>query len=355
MAAPAIIVHLQEFQPESELLSAYLERVELFFVANDVAEGKKVAVFLSVIGSRTYSLLRNLLVPELPQSQTYAAIVTALRTHFEPKPVVIAERFHFHRRDQAVGESISTYLAELRRLSTHCAFGDYLEQALRDRLVCGIRSESIQKRLLAEVELTLKRAVELARGMEAAEKNAKSLKGIDGAVHKISTGTDQGVTTCYRCGKTSHDQKDCRFREAECHNCGKQGHIASVCRSAKKTRPGKQQPLPKRTVQGSQPHCGNTAWMTAEADNREEHGEEYLQLHAIDASSTSPLQVPLLVNDQLMSMELDTGAAISSLSGKQFKDLFPMAVLRNSTVLLKTYTGEKLAVLGEMDVRVQYQ
>ncbi len=44
--------------------------------------------------------------------------------------------------------------------------------------ICTLRSESIQKRLLAEVELTLKRAVELARGMEAAEKNAKSLKGI---------------------------------------------------------------------------------------------------------------------------------------------------------------------------------
>ncbi len=67
--------------------------------------------------------------------------------------------------------------------------------------------------------------------------------------------------------------------------------------------------------------------MTAEADDREEHGEEYLQLHAIDASSTSPLQVPLLVNDQLIRMELDTGAAISILSGKQFKDLFPRAVL----------------------------
>ncbi len=176
-----------------------------------------------------------------------------LRMHFEPKPVVIAERFHFHCHNQAVGESISTYLAEPRRLSTHCAFGDYLKQALRDQQVCGIRSESIQKRLLAEVELTLKRAVELARGTEAAEKNAKSLKGIDGAVHKVSTGTDQGVTPCYRCGKTSHDQKDCRFREAECHNCGKQGHIASnsVCRSGQKTRPGRQQPPPKRTGQGS--------------------------------------------------------------------------------------------------------
>ena len=147
-----IIGHIQEFQPENELLSSYLERVQLFFIANDVVEEKKVAVFLSVIGSKTYSLLRNLLAPNLPQNQAYAALMETLKKHFEPKPVVIAERFHFHRRNQAIGETISTYLAELRRLSTHCAFADYLE-----------RSESIQKRLLAEADLTLKKAVELAQ------------------------------------------------------------------------------------------------------------------------------------------------------------------------------------------------
>ena len=58
------------------------------------------------------------------------------------------------------------YVAELRRLATYCKFGDYLDHALRDRLVCGIRSENIQKRLLIEAGLTLTQAVELAQGME---------------------------------------------------------------------------------------------------------------------------------------------------------------------------------------------
>ena len=57
--------------------------------------------------------------------------------------------------------------------------------------MCGIRSESIQKRLLAEADLTLKKAVELAQRMEAAERNAKSLKGIDSAVQKVSIAADR--------------------------------------------------------------------------------------------------------------------------------------------------------------------
>ena len=81
--------------------SSYMERVELFFAAN-VADAKKVPVLLSLIGSKTYGLLRNLISPSSPAEKKYKA-------HFEPKPIVIVERFHFHRRTQAVGESISEY------------------------------------------------------------------------------------------------------------------------------------------------------------------------------------------------------------------------------------------------------
>ena len=85
-----------------------------------------------------------------------------LKKHFEPKKVVIAKRFNFHRRNQAPDESIAEYVAELRKLTTNCDFGDYLEEALRDRFICRLRSETTQKQLLTEAELTFQRAVEIA-------------------------------------------------------------------------------------------------------------------------------------------------------------------------------------------------
>ena len=51
--AMATLGKIQEFNPDSDSVNAYIERVNLFFVANDVAEGKRVAVFLSVIGGKT--------------------------------------------------------------------------------------------------------------------------------------------------------------------------------------------------------------------------------------------------------------------------------------------------------------
>ena len=96
--------------------SRYLERAgSTFFLANGVEDDKKVPVFLSVVGSKTYSLLRNLVAPALPQDKTFEQLVAILKGHFEPKPVIIAERFHFHRCSQAMEESIGEYLAELRR------------------------------------------------------------------------------------------------------------------------------------------------------------------------------------------------------------------------------------------------
>ena len=87
-----------------------------------------------------------------------------------------------------MGESIAEYVAELRRLTTHRQYGTHLNEALRDRLVCGVRNMAIQKKLLSEADLTLARAIEIAQGMETAEKSARSLKGKEAAVNTVWKG-----------------------------------------------------------------------------------------------------------------------------------------------------------------------
>ena len=121
---------IQEFCPEIESIEAYIERVELYFEANNIDADRRVAVLLSVIGGKNYTLLRNLLSPEKPSAKTLAKLKAVLKRHFTPKRVVIAERFRFYRREQTIGKSVVDYEAELRRLATHCDFGEYLDQAL---------------------------------------------------------------------------------------------------------------------------------------------------------------------------------------------------------------------------------
>ena len=99
-------------------------------------------------------------------------------------------------------------------------------EALRDRFVCGVRSESIQKRLLSEADLTISKAIELAQYMEAAHKNAQAMKTPAMSVaavemprrHVNSPRANGGPPSagnkpCHRCGSEGHSGSECSFRE----------------------------------------------------------------------------------------------------------------------------------------------
>lgn len=125
------------------------------------------------MGPEGYKLIRNLCVPAKPRETSLKDLAALIHNHQNPRPNVISERFKFKQRKQAHGESIGAFVAALKQISLGCDFGDSLSLNLRDQIVWGLRSERIQRRLLAEVELTYDRAVQLCLSLEAAEKEAR--------------------------------------------------------------------------------------------------------------------------------------------------------------------------------------
>lgn len=123
-----------------------------------------------------YNLLRKLVSLGKPSSKKFDEITMILQIHLNPKPLVIAERFRFHKMNQSKKESISEYMTELRKLSPYCDFKEGLSDALRDRLVCGMHCSSTQKRLLSEKELDLDKALAIAISIETTAKDASELQ-----------------------------------------------------------------------------------------------------------------------------------------------------------------------------------
>ena len=115
--------------------------------------------------------MRSLVAPSKPSKKTYQELIAALTAHFSPTPSPIVCRFKFHSRCRQPGKSIAVFVSQLRSLSENCGFGDTLEDMLQDRLVCGIRDDAIQKRLLAEHDLNFAKAIQIAQSMEMAAKN----------------------------------------------------------------------------------------------------------------------------------------------------------------------------------------
>ena len=169
-------------------------------------------------------------------------LVSTLTKHYSPTPSETVQRFKFNTRVRKPGESVSTYLAELRSIAEYCNYGPSLEALLRDRLVCGINNEKIQQRLLAEAKLTYAKAVEIAQGLETAVQNIKELStkmkeepgdSTASTIHNVGTSTNgrSRTMTCYRCVKPGHNAAVCRHKETVCHGCGKRGHLKRACRS----------------------------------------------------------------------------------------------------------------------------
>ena len=127
-------------------------------------------------------------------------------------PIIIAERYKFHKAEQEESESVKQYLAKLQKFA-----------AIRDRFVCGLHSQAIQRKLLAEATLTLQTAVEKALASELTDKEASGFHGDSHDVRKV----ERTFPECFRCGKANHSAEKCFHRNARCHGCQKKGHIVS--------------------------------------------------------------------------------------------------------------------------------
>lgn len=168
---------LPEFCPDGGNIDVYIKRFELFVNANGIDASKKLQVFLTVLGEKAYVTLRNLLLPKTPTQVKYEEAVAVLQQHYAPKRSIVTERYRFYRRNQESSESIAQFIVELKRLAMTCSFGSFLEEALRDRLIAGLRTDSIRCRLLAlpDNEVNWERVCTIATAMEAAQKDTREM------------------------------------------------------------------------------------------------------------------------------------------------------------------------------------
>ena len=317
---------LGEFRAGVQSIDKYKERFELYYLANAVPIGdehvaRRKAIFLTSVGASTYSLLRTLERPRQPQDLELDDIIQQLRNHYEPKKIVIAERFRYYKTQQKEGETVTMFLSELLRVAKHCEFGDKLSVALRDQFVCGLRAEALQQKILAETDLTLDKAVRIAQAFESARQETIALRG-DTRRHGSTTDhetafsmqssssgrsktTQSDVKVCYRCNGKGHVPDKCQMKSRECYLCHKKGHIAKACRSN-------------------------------------------------GLGSQDAIKINMTVAGRELELIVDTGTTITVIPRETYEKQLSHVKLQSSNVKLQSYCGQTLSVRGEAVVPVRY-
>ncbi len=164
---------ITDFHPETEDWTSYTERMQYYFEANDIAsDDKQRSILLTVCGIPTLKLIKSLIVADRIKITPYKDIIKTVQTYYAPPPSPIVQRYKFNTRVRA---TIVQFIAALRHLSEYCNYGDSLADMLRDRLVCRVNHEGIQRKLLSEKNLTYNKAYELAVTVETAERDTRDL------------------------------------------------------------------------------------------------------------------------------------------------------------------------------------
>ena len=225
---------LREFDANKESIEDFHHRFEFYCLANNIKEGdeaqrnRKKTLLILLVDQVTFAKFRDLASPHVIADISLDDIVELLKTHYRPQTVEITECFKFFKCTQGASERIADFMAELRRLAKTCNFGQYLETALHDQFMCGLRDEKCQRELLSMQDLMAAIALQKATAAETVSKESKAMQesatgqAVEGEVCKLNS-----KGKCYRCGKLGHQPANCKYKNAKCYNMS-EGRTFSV-------------------------------------------------------------------------------------------------------------------------------
>ncbi|XP_061719118.1 uncharacterized protein LOC133526480 [Cydia pomonella] len=260
---------LTVFNHEVQEWSLYKDRLEQWFLANDIGEddkkNKRRAILLSNLAESTYRLVRDLALPSVVGELPYNTVIELLDSHFKPKKCGFAERFRFHSATQRPGEKLTEWAARVRSLAAYCGFtATTLDEALRDRFVLGMAPGPERDKLFTRKmdELTLSAALDIAENIRCARTGSQQTssqasqadasgqeplqvfkvqatpapkRGAAAEARQQASGARpsaaSGAASCAACGYTNHQIETCKFTRYKCKQCGKKGHLKRMCPS----------------------------------------------------------------------------------------------------------------------------
>ena len=196
----------------SENWRKFIQQVEIFFLAvgkDQESDAVKITILLNLAGPDVIELYNTFTLSDA-DAKKYTKVVKAFEQYCSPKKNIVFERFTFWQCTQAQEENVDQFITRLKRIAKPCEFKDE-EDMLRDKMVFGIRDNSVKEKLLTRGNLKLKEAIDIARAAEITKRQIKLMStDADKEVNLIKNQQRkvQLIQNCEYCGQT-HPQRAC--------------------------------------------------------------------------------------------------------------------------------------------------
>lgn len=315
----------------------------------------KLSILRNIIGNDAARIMSTFTIA--PNAvDDYEGTLAELEKYVNPRKNECFERYMFSRRCQKEDESFDHFLTECKHLIRTCNYNandpnqSNEDKALRDRIVMGIKDPVTREALLRFDDLTLDKAIKFCRTSE--QSKTQSLQFQDNAAvainrvqgkkkptnmrekfdtrrnkfNKFNTEFEQKKTfKCSRC-QTKHGPRECPAFGKKCGKCGIENHFAVSCR-VKSIR---------NVEQSDDESSGSGA-------------DEELFVYSVNNFKNplvSPFNEVIILENKKVKIRLDTGADVSVIPLRVFKEINKQFKVRPTQYILKGFEGSHAKPIG---------
>ncbi|GFW99796.1 transposon Tf2-9 polyprotein [Trichonephila clavipes] len=142
----------------------------------------------------------------------------------------VYERYNFFSCVQLEGQTIETYVTQLKTLASTCEFAEQENGLIRDLIVLGIKDIVLQERLLRENNLNIEKAIEIVRAAEASREQIRNMKYDTATVNFVKENQNKPKTqySYKKCGR-KQKPRECPAFGKICAKRKKKNHFATKC------------------------------------------------------------------------------------------------------------------------------
>ncbi|XP_065217231.1 uncharacterized protein LOC135843320 [Planococcus citri] len=342
---------LDPFSEGSETMANFFVRLENFFALRQIPadpEGATTSVrvqnLINYIGAKYVSTVYSVCAPVIPEKKKYSDVKQLLINHFDKPVNEVVEQHRFMLRVQSDTESVNQFVTELKRQAALCNF------------TCGhcdTRRELLQKGgSESTTTFTFDKAVEYA---VAAESSKLGNDVIQNSHFNASTSGPKPVNKL-QVNKNKSTRPFSQLR-GSCFRCGDKDHPADSLLILQQSRGGHS----GRGGRSKRPYYRQNIPSTGATNPTNPNEVNYFDFHVLNlqCNSNSNNSDKILLNFDIgnknKQLELDTGAAVTTLRVSVIRELIPGIKILPTTDKLRSFDGTIIDPIGVVNLFVKYK